>query len=86
MNQFSDVVTKLSEAVQKAVQQHSSQTVTLSKQATSDQSMNIVISGIPEDKDSSVWREAAVVALRVATGRDVNIDDAFRIGGRFSAG
>jgi len=48
-----------------------------------DRTRNIVISGIAEDRNSSVWRSKVADALFAAAGHHIQILDAFRIGGRF---
>jgi len=42
--------------------------------------MNIVIFGVTEDKNSSVWHAKVTDALQHIVGRPVIITDAFRIG------
>ena len=51
-----------------------------------DRSRNIVVTGVAEDRNDKVWRSNVVAVLQVAAGRDVQILDAFRLGGRFTAG
>ena len=50
-----------------------------------DRALNVVVTGIQEDKASSVWREAPAAVLHTAAGRDVPVVDAFRLG-RFISG
>ena len=50
-----------------------------------DRSRNIIISGIAENRDDKVWRAAVVDVLQIAAGREVQIGDAFRLGGRYTA-
>ena len=50
-----------------------------------DRTRNIVITGITEDRDDTIWRSMVVDVLCKAAGRNVQILDAFRIGGRFDA-
>jgi len=50
-----------------------------------DRTRNIIIHGIPENRDVSIWRSKIVEVLQVTTGHDVPVDDAFRLG-RFEAG
>ena len=45
-----------------------------------DRSHNIVISVVEENRDHSVWRDTVLDVLRTAAGRDVHIEDAFRLG------
>ena len=45
-----------------------------------DRSHNIVISGVEENRDHTVWRDNVLNILRTAAGRDVHIEDAFRLG------
>ena len=41
---------------------------------------NVVISGIVEDKFSSLWRDVLSRVLYTATGTDIVTDDAFHLG------
>ena len=50
-----------------------------------DRSLNVIISGLDENRDSNTWKIKVMTILCVAAGRDVAISDAFRIG-RFTAG
>ena len=45
-----------------------------------DRAMNVVISGIAEDKSSSVWRDVLSRVLYTAAAKDIVIKDAFRLG------
>ena len=47
--------------------------------------MNVVISGIVEDKSTCVFRDVLSKVLYTATGKDIVIDDAFHLG-RYTAG
>jgi hypothetical protein len=47
-------------------------------------SMNIVVSGISDNRDGSVWHDEGARALRIAAGKDAEIVDAFRLG-RFNS-
>jgi len=49
-------------------------------QARHDRSRNIIISGIAEDRDDVVWRTQVDDALFIAAGREVNVNDVFRLG------
>ena len=49
-----------------------------------DRTMNIVVFGVTEDKNRSVWHSKLSAALQHVTGRPVDISDAFRIG-KFNA-
>jgi hypothetical protein len=51
-----------------------------------DRTRNIVISGVDENRDRNVWMATVQRVLHIAADRDISIVDAFRIGGRFSAG
>ena len=53
--------------------------------ADDSRALNIVISGIPEDKNATIWRGENEKVLTCAASRDVEISDAFRIGGKFSS-
>jgi hypothetical protein len=45
-----------------------------------DRSTNVVMFGVNESADASVWRQTVIDALRHILGRDVAIDDMFRLG------
>ena len=46
----------------------------------SDRKLNIVMFGVPEERDVSVWRRKVDVILHYLTNNDVDIVDAFRLG------
>lgn len=48
--------------------------------STVDRTRNVVITGIEESRDPSVWRDKVSEVLSTAAGRDVRIEDAFRLG------
>lgn len=50
-----------------------------------DRSMNVVITGIEENRDVTVWREVVMRALNHAAGTQIDVVDAFRLG-RFTSG
>jgi hypothetical protein len=50
-----------------------------------DQSMNVILTGISENRDASVWQDIVTRALNHAAGTQVDVTDAFRIG-RYSNG
>ena len=45
-----------------------------------DRSQNIIVFGIDENRDASVWRHSIDAALKHIIGRDVDIVDSFRLG------
>lgn len=45
-----------------------------------DRTLNIVVFGVTEDKNNSVWHATLAAALQHVAGRPVDITDAFRIG------
>ena len=51
----------------------------------SDRAMNIVCSGIRENRDNLMWRDEVATVLQLTAGKDVEIVDAFRLG-RYTAG
>jgi hypothetical protein len=51
-----------------------------------DRSRNVVINGVPENRDSRIWLDAVSEVLKISTGKSVDISDAFRLGGRFVTG
>jgi hypothetical protein len=50
-----------------------------------DRSMNVVIMGVTENRNATVWRETITQALNHAACRQIDIVDAFRLG-RFTDG
>ena len=46
----------------------------------SDRLCNVVIYGVPESRDSNVWKSGVMNVLQVAAGREVSVSDAFRLG------
>jgi hypothetical protein len=50
-----------------------------------DRSVNIIVTGIKENRDNAAWRNIVAKVLLAATGKEVEIVDAFRIG-RFNTG
>ena len=50
-----------------------------------DRRLNVVVSGVRESKNGSVWREELVTILQTAARKDITIRDAFRLG-RFTFG
>ena len=51
-----------------------------------DRSLNIVVSGIKESRDSAGWKALLANVLHIAADQDVDVVDAFRIGGRYLGG
>jgi len=49
-----------------------------------DRSSNIVLFGVQENKDQTVWRSEIAKVLSILSGRTIQIADAIRLGGRFS--
>lgn len=45
-----------------------------------DRSMNVVLTGIVENRDATVWRDVVMQALNYAAGTRVDVIDAFRLG------
>lgn len=57
------------------------QTGTMGNVATPvDRSRNVIITGIEESRDAGVWRDTLSRVLLLAAGREIQIDDAFRLG------
>jgi hypothetical protein len=81
LSQLTNICSKLAESVR------TSATVA-NERSTSDvdRTRNIVISGVDENRDRNVWMATVQRVLHIAADRDIPIVDAFRIGGRFSAG
>ena len=53
---------------------------------TTDRTRNVVIFGVEDNTDQSTLRNVVTRAVSVAAGRDVTVDDAFRLGRRSSNG
>ena len=45
-----------------------------------DRSMNVIVFGVPENRDASVWRQSVLRAFQHVLGRDVETVDMFRLG------
>ena len=45
-----------------------------------DRSMNVVITGVMENSNATVWRETITQALNISAGCQIEIIDAFRLG------
>ena len=48
--------------------------------ASVDRSCNVIITGVEESRKMSVWRDTVARILVITAGRDVRIEDAFRLG------
>jgi len=48
--------------------------------ASVDRSRNVIITGVEESRKMSVWRDTVARILVITAGRDVRIEDAFRLG------
>ena len=46
----------------------------------SDRIMNIVVFGVTDDRESTVWREQVLDALQHVAGRTVDTNDMFHVG------
>jgi len=51
-----------------------------------DRSLNVVMNGLQENQDSRIWLDLVSEVLRITAGMDVEIADAFRLGGRLASG
>jgi len=81
LDHMSTVCSKLAEKVEANVTVSSSASRDLQ---VADRSMNIVLFGVAENRDATVWRQAVDDALCHVMGRTVDVADMFRIG-RFTA-
>lgn len=54
--------------------------VVYTRQAHHDRSRNVIINGIEEVRDDSTWRAQVDEALKTAAGREVSVNDVFRLG------
>jgi hypothetical protein len=54
------------------------------RRSAADTSANIVIFGVKENHDATVWRRQVDDALKHVAGRSVEIADVFRVGGSFN--
>lgn len=50
------------------------------RDATVDRSLNLMLFGVPEEKDAAVWRRKADQVLQFITGKPVDVMDMFRVG------
>jgi hypothetical protein len=82
ITQLSIICGKLAESVQSWMSSPISKTSR--QQDDIDRTRNIIVSGIPEDRDRDIWMNTVKRALGVSAGRAIAIEDAFRIGGHFS--
>ena len=48
--------------------------------ASIDRSRNVIITGVQENRDHTVWRDTVMNVLSIAAGRDVHVEDALRLG------
>ena len=48
--------------------------------ASVDRSRNVIITGVEESREMNVWRDTVARILMITAGRDVRIEDAFRLG------
>ena len=72
LNKLTSVVDQLSAA--------SSTAQSAPDRETRDRSMNVIMFGVPEHRDVSVWRQSVMDAIQHVAGRVVDTDDMFRIG------
>lgn len=49
-----------------------------------DRTRNVIIAGVAEDRNKNVWYSTVQRVLYTAANRDVQICDAFRVGGRYT--
>lgn len=49
-----------------------------------DRTRNVIIAGVAEDRNKNVWYSTVQRVLHTAANRDVQICDAFRVGGRYT--
>lgn len=55
-------------------------------QAQADTSLNLVIIGVPEQREPVAWRNKVEDILQFVLGRNVECSDMFRVGGKYRAG
>lgn len=80
--QLHSVCTKLSESV--TVNVATNNRPNPSSTNDRDRSQNLILFGIPEDKNVNVWQQAVSVVLKYVADKDIEVVDLFRIG-RFNA-
>jgi hypothetical protein len=90
----------LQEGIQRQLDHLSTACSTLSKQVVTvhpeaetrvkttdiDCSLNVIVTGIDEDKDNNVWKQKVDAVLHYIAGRDVCVTDAIRVGGPYKLG
>jgi len=84
ITQLTSVCQQLSASVSQSVP--TTVTTTISSKPTIDRSLNSVVFGLSESRDSLTWREELFKVLHHAAGRDVIVADALRLGGRYVDG
>lgn len=89
VNKFKEITGQLQESLNEFSSKCISAVKSLSSQAgidrevsvtQVDRSMNVVLSGIDENRDAAVWRNVVMQALDKAAGTRVEVIDAFRLG------
>jgi len=76
-NKLDSLSSLVSSALSSVTSTHSS-AVTMSSARSRE--MNVVLLGLPENRDGSVWNREVSDILRFVAGCDVEISDAFRLG------
>jgi hypothetical protein len=85
LNQFMLTCTQLNDSLKAQANIPNTINSGQSKSSTIDRSMNVVLTGIAENRNATIWRDVAAQALNLAAGVQIDIIDAFRLG-RFTEG
>ena len=85
LDQFILTCTKLNESLKAQVNTPNTSNSGQTNGPLIDRSMNVVLTGIAENRNATIWRDAAAQALNHAAGVQIDIVDAFRLG-RFTEG
>jgi len=83
LDSFQEMITKAVKSTVSHVEQPES-SHRLRPKLEPDRSLNVVLYGVMENKDQTVWRSEIDKIFSVLSGRDIQIADAIRLGGRFS--
>lgn len=86
MKALSETCQQLAASVRKAPSLPPSPHPPSARNGEVDRSKNVVINGVPENQDSRIWLDSVAEVLKVITGNNIEISDAFRLGGRFVTG
>ena len=85
LDQFMLTCNKLNETLKAQANTPSMSNSGQTKSSLIDRSMNVVLTGVAESRNATIWRDVAAQALKHAAGVQIDIIDAFRLS-RFTEG